>query len=287
MSQRPGTPGVRRNSLSEQRSKIAELIVQSLELQREQLSAQWRASSPIRHFVADGLLPDEIATSLAPAFPEPDTLLLRSSIRERKRVGVDVRSYDPVIGDVLYSFQDPRVIAQVATITGIPTLEGDPSLYASGISVMAPGDFLNPHIDNSHDGDIRVYRAMNLLYYVAPDWNAELGGNLELWDDGVHVATTVVSAFNRLVVMETNQHSWHSVAKVNADRPRLCFSNYYFSPTPPGGAPFRHVTTFTGRPEEKLKRAVLKVSDGVVLNAVGKALPSLTKRTKHRLPTDA
>ena len=47
---------------------------------------------------------------------------------------------------------------------------------------MGRNGFLNPHIDNSHDGDIRLYRALNLLYYVFPSWQRSNGGNLELWD---------------------------------------------------------------------------------------------------------
>ncbi|EGH74806.1 hypothetical protein PSYAR_30109, partial [Pseudomonas syringae pv. aceris str. M302273] len=39
---------------------------------------------------------------------------------------------------------------------------------------------------------------------------------------------TIVSAFNRLVVMETNKDSWHSVSAVSVSTARCCVSNYYF-----------------------------------------------------------
>ena len=44
---------------------------------------------------------------------------------------------------------------------------------------MSKNDFLNPHIDNSQDIHRRHYRRLNLLYYVAKDWNINDGGNLE------------------------------------------------------------------------------------------------------------
>ena len=52
-------------------------------------------------------------------------------------------------------------------------------LYAGGISMMAPGHFLNPHIDNSHDKFRQRYRVLNLLSYVSPDWDQTRGCNLE------------------------------------------------------------------------------------------------------------
>lgn len=267
------------------RDDLAGLIAERLLDQGDVLSKVWADSRPVRHCWVDDLLPADLAERIPAAFPQPDKLMLRSTIRERKRVGIDLDQYDPLIGELLHAFQRPVVIESVATITGHDALEGDPSFYASGISVMGQGDFLNPHIDNSHDGDRRLYRTINLLYYVSPGWTAENGGTLELWDGDVRRPTPVESAFNRLVLMETTDCSWHSVSRVTANQPRFCISNYLFSPEPPTGAPYRHVTTFTGRPEEPWKRVVLWGVDKVALNSIDKYFPSLAKRTKHRIKT--
>jgi len=45
---------------------------------------------------------------------------------------------------------------------------------------MAKENFLNPHLDTSHDKNREMYRVLNLLYYVTPDWSHEQGGKLEL-----------------------------------------------------------------------------------------------------------
>jgi len=268
--------------LTQTRAALVEQITAKLDANRESLRRMWAESAPVRHCWLDDLLDEETAREISRHFPPPSSLMLRSSLRERKRVGVEVDSYAPIVGDALYAFQDEAVIEAVRQITGHRALLGDPSLYAAGLSVMGQGDFLNPHIDNSHDGDRRHYRALNLLYYLSPEWKLENGGNLELWDTRVRTATTLLSQFNRLVVMETDTRSWHSVKQVNVSQPRYCVSNYYFSPDPPGGRPYRHVTTFTGRPEEPVKRAVLAVVDRVALNAAGRLLPQLTRRTRHR-----
>lgn len=265
------------------RTDMAAAIAARLERDAETLRAAFQAAAPVRHFVVDELLDGGEVRALRDAFPRADRLLLRSSLRERKRVGVSITDYAPAIGDALYAFQDPRVVAIVGKITGYTAAVADPTLYASGISVMGQGDFLNPHIDNSHDGDGKRYRVLNLLYYVSPGWSLRNGGNLELWDAKVRAPTVVESRFNRLVVMETHQTSWHSVNRVRVAEQRCCVSNYYFADAPRDGVAYRNVTTFTGRPEQPLRRVVLDVFDGLVLNAVGRAFPSLLRRHKHRI----
>jgi Rps23 Pro-64 3,4-dihydroxylase Tpa1-like proline 4-hydroxylase len=165
---------------------------------------------------------------------------------------------------MLYAFQSPEVIREVSVITGLKTLLPDPKLYAGGISRMEYKGFLEPHLDNSHDSTRSNYRVLNLLYYVTPNWTHESGGNFELWDQGPKgESREIVSAFNRLLIMATHDSSWHSVNEVREKKsPRLCLSNYYFSPDPLNH-PYFHVTYFRGRPEEPIRDAVLAVDSSI------------------------
>ena len=113
---------------------------------------------------------------------------------------------------------------------------------------MKKNDFLNPHIDNSHNVDKQKYRRLNLLYYVSPNWDISKGGNFELWDKKVQNPKVIISKFNRLVVMETGPETYHSVNPVLVDEIRYCVSNYYFSKKSFNGKEYNHVTSFTGRP---------------------------------------
>src|SRR5262249_21171338 len=134
------------------------------------------------HFCAvDDLLPVELAERIAAVFSETGGVRLMGSFWVKKVNLKSLDKFDPLIADVTFAFQDPKVVELVSEITDIKDAVGDPHLYAGGISAMTEGHFLNPHIDNSHDGDQRNYRVLNLLYYVTPDWQAENGGNLELW----------------------------------------------------------------------------------------------------------
>jgi Rps23 Pro-64 3,4-dihydroxylase Tpa1-like proline 4-hydroxylase len=224
--------------------------------------------------VIDNLLPASIATSIYDAFPKDMHAFRRfDSFRERKSTSKDMDRFPAILSDVTFAIQDARVLQRIEAITGIRDQQPDPKLYAGGLSMMFMNDFLNPHIDNSHDSERQCYRVLNLLYYVTPDWELEHGGNLELWDRVVRRNVTIVSKFNRLVVMETNKTSWHSVSPVRQAGPRCCVSNYYFSRQSPYGHDYFHVTSFQARPEQKALRCVSAV-DNFLRSTVRRLFPS-------------
>jgi Rps23 Pro-64 3,4-dihydroxylase Tpa1-like proline 4-hydroxylase len=236
---------------------LARMIVERLEREADALARRFASpagGAPTRHLVIDDLLPERVAGSFYPCFPTPAVMRRLASFRERKYTFKQLDQVPPLLKDVTFAIQSPEVVAVVERITKIARQVPDPRLYAGGITLMAQGDFLNPHIDNSHDGERRLYRTLNLLYYVTPGWKPEYGGNLELWDDDVRSAITLPSLFNRLVIMETNRHSWHSVSPVAHDGRRCCVSNYYFSARSPEGPDYFHVTSFSARPEQPVRR---------------------------------
>lgn len=243
--------------------EIAELIAQRLRADADRMRAEFERPriGGTRVTQIDDLLPAGLARRIHDAFPPTGEMRLLSSFREQKYTSKALERMDPLMHEALFAFQAPSVIAAVTAITGLRDMVGDPKLYAGGISAMTRGQFLDPHIDNSHDGEGRLYRVLNLLYYITPEWRAENGGNLELWDPPVRERLEIPSLFNRLVIMQTNRSSWHSVNAVRVEGRRCCVSNYYFSPHSPNGVEVSHVTFFSGRPEQPLRR-LLAAADG-------------------------
>jgi Rps23 Pro-64 3,4-dihydroxylase Tpa1-like proline 4-hydroxylase len=240
------------------RKELAAIIVSRLSRERSRLTAEFHDPSRIPSTFIDNLLPEEEVMKAYQQFPDGDKMYYRNTIRERKYTTQDMAKY-PALEEVLYAFQEPEVLREISAITGIKTLLADPHLYAGGISRMEYDNFLQPHLDNSHDKDMTNYRVLNLLYYITPGWKQENGGNFELWDQGMTgQPREIVSAFNRLLIMATHDTSWHSVNRVKANPlPRLCVSNYYFSPEPLNH-PYFHVTSFAGRPEQKIRSVILR-----------------------------
>ena len=194
--------------------QFSSLIADRLQRDADRIRTDWaeQPTDRARHFMVDDLLPEEHARIIAENFPK-DGAFWRTlnSFRESKKTFAKLDALDRVIANITDAFHQSDVLGAIEDITGISGLEADPSLYAGGISLMQQGDFLNPHLDNSHDADRRRYRRLNLLYYVTPDWSLKNGGNLELWDARVTSPLEIASSFNRLVVMETNKTSWLSL----------------------------------------------------------------------------
>jgi Rps23 Pro-64 3,4-dihydroxylase Tpa1-like proline 4-hydroxylase len=242
------------------RNELANLILKRLEEVKGTVQIQFdETKSKIGYFFVDDLLPVEVALQLSHSFPETSQMVLKKSIREDKFIGVQMNKYDLLLEETIYAFQDERVVQLVSEITGLPNVFPDQQLYAGGISLMKKGQYLNPHLDNSHDKDRDRWRVLNLLYYVTPNWNLKNGGNLELWPNGLKKKQVVIeSKFNRLAVMVTHNQSLHSVSPVTEELERRCISNYYFSNIPARQDDTFHVTSFRGRPENKFVDMVLQ-----------------------------
>ncbi len=246
------------------RSEYAALMLPRLAAEKSRLVIDFRKPDVVQSCYIDSLLPEAAALEIFRAFPDKSKMMLKKSLREFKYVAAQMNQYNPLLEEIIYAFQDPRILQIVEEITGIKEMIRDEHLYAGGISLMAKGNYLEPHLDNSHDKDRQNYRVLNLLYYVTPDWQSGYGGNLELWDSGPKATPREIeSRFNRLVLMATHERSWHSVNPVQYDGSRCCVSNYYFSAKPLDPHEYFHVTSFRGRPEEPVKDLVLRADIAV------------------------
>lgn len=256
------------------RVELANAIASRLESEKTALSAMYEESEPeIGYFILDDLLPHNQAEAIAARFPDRG-LKFNNTLRERKLISAQMNAHDPLIEEAVFAFQDARVLKLMGEICRHPNMFPDEHLYAGGISTMRQGHFLNPHLDNSHDKDRQRWRVFNVLYYVTPGWCEADGGNLELWPDGIGGKRIVIpSQFNRVVVMATHESSWHSVNPVVSDGARRCISNYYFSDEPLRPTNKFHVTSFRGRPEQKLVDTLLR-ADAVARSAIRKVIPS-------------
>lgn len=263
------------------RNYLADLILKKLTDQKKALNQEFNQIGRINSCIIDDLLPVEIATEIYNGYPSPEEMTTYKSLRENKRIAAQMDLYNPILEEAVFAFQDDRIIELVEEITGLKQMIPDEFLYAGGISLMANGNFLNPHLDNSHDNDRENYRVLNLLYYCTPNWDVNNGGNLELWDNGMGEPQRVIhSKFNRLVLMVTNKTSIHSVSKVVSEGKRCCVSNYYFSKKPAESSEYFHVTSFYGRPEEPVKNLFLRL-DAFLRQGIRQLTGKRLISTKH------
>nr|AKR05593.1 hypothetical protein [Leptospira interrogans serovar Hardjo-prajitno]AKR05594.1 hypothetical protein [Leptospira interrogans serovar Hardjo-prajitno] len=205
-------------NLMKTQKELAIIIIDCLTKYKLELKDKFESSIQevgVRYCYLDGLLLESGEIRIYCVFPDKVNMRLMSSFRERKYTSKKFDQFDQILKNMTFAIQDAGVIRLIEEITGIVDQSPDPSLYAGGLSLMEKGNFLNPHIDNSHEMTRSMYRTLNLLYYVNKNWSFEKGGNLELWDKKVKRNVTIESQFNRLVIMETNPWSWHSGQSCN------------------------------------------------------------------------
>lgn len=246
-------------------TEFERIIVSRLGADKDLLAHEFNSGDSnigTRFLVVDDLLPISLADEIYQAFPKNTNRWRQmKSTKEYKYTSKAFDEFPSILKDITFAFQQKSVVALIEDITGIKDQEPDAELYAGGLSMMMRGNFLRPHIDNSHDRNRRKYRTVNLLFYVSPNWSSENGGNLELWDENVVERIEIEAKFNRLVVMETNKLSWHSVNEIKSAASRCCVSNYYFSERSRYDHDYFHITKFAGRPEEHFMQLYLKLDN--------------------------
>jgi Rps23 Pro-64 3,4-dihydroxylase Tpa1-like proline 4-hydroxylase len=264
------------------RIEIARYIIEKLDFKKEQLKQAYKnTKNKIGFFYVDDLLPLDLAKEIFEVFPNKEEAVLRKSLKEFKYIAFQMDKYHALLEEVIYAFQEQTVVDKVAEICGMQQVTPDHHIYAGGLSIMTENNFLKPHLDNSHDKEREKWRVLNLLFYVTPEWKKEYGGNLEIWPDGLgQDSIELFSKFNRLIVMVTHQESWHSVNKVIVNKQRCCVSNYYYSETPNSKEDRFHVTSFRGRPSEKLLDFVLNF-DNKLRMSIRKIFKKGVKENAH------
>lgn len=102
------------------RNEFADLIFEKIVAERPHITEQYEKSkNKIGYFWIDGLLPHEIALQLANSFPSPNQMVLKKSIRENKYIGVQMNLYNPILEEVIYAFQEEKIVNLIAEICNI------------------------------------------------------------------------------------------------------------------------------------------------------------------------
>ena len=131
----------------------------------------------------------------------------------------------------------------IGDITGIDALIPDIGLHGGGLHFHPPGGKLNVHKDYSIHPKLRKERRLNLIVYMTPGWRAEWGGELQLCSHDavanapVEPVKRVPIAFNRALLFDTTQDSWHGLPEPLKTPPgvnRQSMAVYYLTEPRPG-----------------------------------------------------
>lgn len=183
-------------------------------------------AEPFRHVVIDGFFENNFAERLLDEFPSFDE---RLATAENGRIGgkavnTQIAGIGPAYED-LYGFLSSRPFLDFMTrLSGLPDLLLDPVMYGGGTHENLHGQELDPHVDFNFDQTRELHRRLNLIVYLNKDWLGDWGGALEIHSNPRRPEENQIRSFdplfNRAVLFETNEYSWHGFPRIDLPEDR-------------------------------------------------------------------
>jgi Rps23 Pro-64 3,4-dihydroxylase Tpa1-like proline 4-hydroxylase len=137
------------------------------------------------------------------------------------------------IVDVIRIMNGADFLKSISNVFQINKLVPDPYYTGGGLNVTKKGGLLDVHVDGNYHDATGLNRRLNALLYLNPGWKKEWGGEFGVYDEnGVNCLKKIEPIFNRLVVFDTHDKSWHGLPDpVNfpEDTPRRSILLYYYT----------------------------------------------------------
>ena len=219
-----------------------------LETNKNKLKSEWNNRKPFKYLYFDGFFNESSAETIYNHYPSLEDPNWRSKTYINQQNKFVMTSFsDNVIASVFNELNSKKFLELLIYITGIEDLQGDSSLFGGGLHNSINGAFLDVHVDfNIHD-ITKQHRRANAIVFMNKDWKEEYNGYLELWDVNKKQRLEYIKpSFNRLVIFETNQISYHGHPKpINAPEgvSRKSIATYYYTKSRPGDEIVDHHNT--------------------------------------------
>ena len=225
--------------------------------------AKFVGAKPFPHIVFDEFFDSTLMDSVLEEFPDLESLdsMHFKNPREIKYQGRGEQFFGSETQSLMRFMNSEIFLNFLTALTGIKEpLFGDPYFDGGGQHQTKRGGLLKIHADFNKHKVSGLDRRLNVLLYLNKDWKPEYGGDLELWERDMSKCGVKISPiFNRLVVFETDDTSYHGLPEpllCPPSRSRKSLALYYYSNGRAGKASvsenLRLVgTNFVSRPENR------------------------------------
>ncbi len=203
--------------------------------------SSFMANKPFKHLVIDNFLLTEVAENMLKEFPGFDDKLAMNENGEvgRKAVHEKVSGIGPTYKKIDALAKSKEFLGWVEQVTGINGLMYDPYYFGGGTHDNLSGQDLDPHVDFTHHPMTGHHRRLNLIVYLNKQWDRSWGGNIEFHKNPrlqpeQDEIISVEPIFNRAVIFETNNISWHGFPRIDLPDEkkglsRKSFALYYYT----------------------------------------------------------
>jgi len=196
--------------------QISQTVLQSASRYRE----VFLHAEPFKHVVIEDFFEPSFAERLLAEFPSFDTKLALNEMGEvgGKAVNTKIREISPSYHELYDAIASQSFLDLMSQLSGIPHLILDPKMFGGGTHDNRHGQELDVHVDFNYDEAQKLHRRLNVIIYLNKGWKTEWGGAIEIHSNPRDPESNRIRAydplFNRCVMFETNEYSWHGFPKI-------------------------------------------------------------------------
>lgn len=228
----------------------------------KQLSSEWaNLNKPYPYIIIDNFFIDKVSKKFSNSYPELEDSRwyhFRNAIHGKKNVfeqgmmGIsNPTDLPPYALSIITSLNSPEFLDILNKITGIDNLVLDTHNGIgqwAGIRAMKPGAYQSIHSDARLHSHLGIEKKITLVGYLNDDWKESDKGYTEIWDNSMNKCVDKVAPlFNRVLIFQNTDKSYHGVPEVNNFR--KTFLTSYLRKTP-GFKETRPKAQFMKRPNE-------------------------------------
>lgn len=186
-----------------------------LESDFDVLKKDFQSKEPFRYLVIENFLDHESAERVLKNYPKVEKRKWNGTtyLDQKNKFQLTEFEKGSVLDEVFIELNSRSFLSWLERLTEIEeSLIADPNLFGGGLHQSINGAFLNVHVDYNIHPETKFHRRLNVLVYMNKDWKEEYEGHLELWnltDGKKELLEKVTPLFNRCVIFETNEISYH------------------------------------------------------------------------------
>ena len=184
----------------------------------------WYFDRPFRHEVIDNWASPELVRAAEAEWPDP-LWPFWHRYDNGKLTTKDPLRIPPACNELVRRM----LCLPISELMGIDNAFGDWNCHASGLHGMPQGSSLGVHLDSDHHPITGWQRACNAVFYLNSEWQPDWGGKFELYDTtGQKCEKQIAPRFNRLVLFEPSDVSYHAVSEVTGPETRKTLTVFFW-----------------------------------------------------------
>ncbi len=228
----------------------------------QELTLQFQNGEPYKHIILDNFLQADVANALYDHFPSVEKLSKHyKGLNENKSEGSNFSDFHPAFTQVRNCLMSKEFSKWIEQVTGIKDVFITDDNLGTGLHQGGDGSFLDIHVDFNIHHVKNVHRRLNLLIYLNKNWKPEYGGAMEMWNaDMTKLEKKVPCDFNRCLIFQTNEISYHGYSKISlppGQTRKSFFAYFYTQPTAETLKNLKyHDTVFKAKPDDSAMKKV-------------------------------